>query len=169
MNKKLHKCLNDHLALEFDAAHKYFAMSVWFDSQDLTGFAGWLRQQSDEEVQHARRIINHLLERDQAVQLPAITKPPARWASAEKAVEAVMASEKKVTKAIGALYDQAAATNDRAALIMLQWFVEEQIEEENLVRGILGRLRLAGSEGVGLLMVDQEVGSGKLTPEPGAE
>ena len=167
MNEELHRRLNEHLALEFNAAHKYHAMSVWFETNDLMGFSGWLKQQSAEEMDHAQRIINHLVERDLVVQFPAISQPPAEWDSAQVAVEAVLESERTVTRAIEELYDLAIQHNDRAATILLQWFVTEQIEEENLVRGILGRLRLAGSEGLGLLMVDQEVGSGKLTPEEG--
>ena len=72
-----------------------------------------------------------------------------------------------VTRAIEQLYDFAEKCNDRAAVMMLQWFISEQVEEENLMRGILGRLRLAGAEGSGLLLVDQEVGTGKLQPAAG--
>jgi ferritin len=169
MDKKLHQRLNEHLALEFGAAHKYLAMSIWCEANDLLGFAGWLRQQSAEETDHANRIINHLMERDLHVQLPALEQPPSEWSSALEAVEAVLESEKTVTAAINELYDLAEKSGDRATSIMLQWFVNEQVEEENLVRGILGRLRLAGSDGLGLLMVDQEVASGKLTPEHDAE
>lgn len=163
MHKELQDRINQHLALEFGAAHMYHAMAVWFESHDLTGFAGWLRQQSAEEMDHAQRFINHLLERDVEVRFPAIEQPPSSWESAREAVEAVLESEQKVTAAIEALYDLATKQNDRGALILLQWFISEQLEEENLVRGILGRLALAGSEGLGLLMVDQEVGAGKLT------
>jgi ferritin len=167
MNQELHKRLNDHLALEFGAAHKYHAMAVWFETVDLMGFSAWLKQQSAEEMDHAQRFVNHLVERDLSVQFPGIAQPPAAWDSAEAAVEAVLESEQTVTRAIEGLYDLAIQHNDRAATILLQWFITEQMEEENLVRGILGRLRLAGSEGLGLLMVDQEVGSGKLTPSGG--
>ena len=165
MNEALHQRLNQHLALEFGAAHKYMAMAFWFEANDLTGFTKWLHQQSLEETEHAKRIIGHLLERDLAVQLPAIAEPPATWESPIAAVEAVLESEQVVTRAIDELYDLARECGDRPAEIMLQWFINEQMEEENLVRGVLGRLRLAGNEGLGLLLVDQEVESGKLTPE----
>ncbi len=167
MDSTLHQRLNDHLALEFGAAHKYLAMSIWFEANDLLGFSRWLRQQSAEETAHAERFIRHLMDRDLDVQLPEIERPPASWDSAEAAVGAVLESEQAVTRAIEELYDLADKTGDRATSILLQWFITEQVEEENLVRGILGRLKLAGSGGAGLLMVDQEVGSGKLTPENG--
>ncbi len=158
MDKRLHKRLNDHLALEFGAAHKYLAMALWCEGHDLAGFGVWLRKQSTEEYGHALRIVNHLVERDLLVQLPAIEQPRSTFASARAVVEAVLESERNVTRAIESLYELAEKTNDRPAMFMLQWFVTEQVEEEKLVRGILGRLKLAGAEGVGLLLVDQEVG-----------
>jgi ferritin len=168
MDQTLHRRLNQHLALEFGAAHKYLAMAVWFESQDLKGFASWLRTQSQEELGHAHRFIGHLVDRDLEVALPAIEQPPSAWKSAQAAVKDVLSSEQKVTAAIEALYDLALKAKDRPAQILLQWFVNEQVEEEHLVNRILGRLRLAGSDGLGLLLVDQEVGQGKMKADEAA-
>lgn len=158
MEKELHHRLNEHLELEFGAAHSYLAMSLWFEQRNLPGFAAWLRRQSAEETGHAHRFIRHLVERDLNVELPPVPKPPSDWKSPRAAVESVLASEEKVTRSIDGLYDLAEKVNDRAARNLLQWFVDEQVEEENTVRTILGRLELAGDEGLGLLLVDQEVG-----------
>ena len=84
---------------------------------------------------------------------------------AEKAVEAVLASEQAVTRSIEGLYDLAEKAGDRAAILLLQWFVQEQMEEENVVRTLLGRLKLAGDTGLGLLLIDQELAKGSV---PGA-
>ena len=165
MDKNLHQGLNDHLALEFGAAHQYLALAIWSEQSDLPGFSTWLRQQSQDELTHAHRIIDHLLERDLEVELPAIERPESEWANAEKAVEAVLASEQAVTRSIEGLYDLAEKAGDRAAILLLQWFVQEQMEEENVVRTLLGRLKLAGDTGLGLLLIDQELAKGSV---PGA-
>jgi ferritin len=159
MDKELHQRLNEHLQLEFGAAHSYLAMSLWFEERNLPGFAGWMRRQSQEETVHAHRFIQHLVERDLKVELPAVPKPPSEWKSPRAAVESVLAAEQSVTSSINALYDLAEKVSDRAARNLLQWFIDEQVEEENTVRHILGRLELAGDEGLGLLLVDQEVGT----------
>ena len=162
MDAELHKSLNEHLSLEFEAFHRYHALAIWFDLNDLPGFASWMRQQSNDELGHAKRIIDHLLERDLTVELPKLAKPPTEWASAVEAVQSVMASEKEVTGSINRLYSIADKTGDRPAQILLQWFVNEQVEEENVVRALLGRLKLAGSSGVGLILVDQELAAGTV-------
>jgi ferritin len=162
MDAELHKSLNEHLSLEFEAFHRYHALAIWFELNDLPGFATWMRQQSNDELGHAKRIIDHLLERDLAVELPKLAKPPTKWSSAVEAVEGVMNSEQNVTASINRLYSMAEKTSDRPATIMLQWFVNEQVEEENIVRALLGRLKLAGGSGVGLLLVDQELSGGRV-------
>lgn len=167
MNEELHQRLNEHLQLEFGAAHSYLAMSLWFEARNLPGFAGWLRRQSVEETEHAHRFINHLMERDLRVELPAVPQPSSEWKSPRAAVEAVLAGEERVTESINSLYDLAEKVGDRAARNLLQWFVDEQVEEENTVRSLLGRLELAGDEGLGLLLVDQEVGKG-APAQPGS-
>ena len=87
MNEDLLSGLNDHLALEFGAAHQYLSLSIWCELNDLPGFASWLKVQSQDELAHAHRIIDHLLERDLAVALPAIPQPKSEWPSALPAVE----------------------------------------------------------------------------------
>ena len=79
MTKDLLKGLNEHLKLEFRASHEYLAMSIWLSEHDLPGFAAWMRKQSSDELLHAQRIIDHLVERDQEVVLPAIAAPPMTW------------------------------------------------------------------------------------------
>ena len=158
--------LNEHLVLEYGAWHKYLSMSLWAEMNDLPGFAAWLKKQADDELTHAQRIVDHLVERDQQAIIPPISSER-NWKSPTEVVEQVLAGEQKVTASIHALYDRAEKANDRAAMIMLQWFINEQVEEENAARAILGRLRLAGDAGVGLMLVDQELGQGQLAAENG--
>ena len=158
--------LNEHLKLEFRAAHEYLAMSIWLSEHDLPGFARWMRQQSSDELMHAQRIIDHLVERDQKVTLPAVAAPPSAWSSALELCEHVLRNEQEVTRSINELYAAAEKTKDRGAVILLQWFVTEQMEEEAAARAVLGRIRLAGNSGIGLLMIDQEMATGRLPGMP---
>jgi ferritin len=162
MNPDLLRGLNEHLKLEFRAFHEYLAMSIWLAEHDLPGFATWMRKQSADELMHAQRIIDHLVERDEKVMLPAIDAPPTSWPSAEALCEHVLRNEQEVTEAINDLYAMAEKIKDRPAIVMLQWFVTEQMEEEAAARALLGRIRLAGNSGVGLLMIDQELASGRV-------
>ncbi len=165
MNEELRRGLNDHLALEFGASHHYLALAIWFELNDLPGFGTWLRQQSQDEVSHAHRIIDHLLERDIPVALPGIEQPHNEWDSPEAAIATVLESEQRVTRSIEALYDLADKTGDRGAILLLQWFIQEQMEEENVARALIGRLKLVGDSGLGLLLIDQELAKGAV---PGA-
>lgn len=165
MDQTLHDRLNAHLQLEFEAAHRYLSMALWLERIDLPGFGAWLRGQSADELAHAHRIIDHLADRDLLVKIPAIPAQPTEWASPEAAVAAILESEQHVTHAIEELYDLAESLHDRAASIMLQWFINEQVEEENVARTLLGRLRLIKGDGVGMLMIDQELATGTV---PGA-
>lgn len=166
MNTALLKGLNQHLSLEFRAAHEYLAMSVWLNANDLPGFAQWMKQQSTDELTHAQRIIDHLTERDQKVALPGIDAPPSTWKSPEALVSHVLRNEQEVTASINNLFALAEKAKDRPAMVMLQWFVSEQLEEEGAARALLGRIRLAGNTGVGLLMIDQELMTGKVPGMP---
>lgn len=165
MNADLLKGLNEHLELEFRASHEYLSMSIWLAEHDLPGFARWMRQQSADELLHAQRIIDHLVERDQKVVLPAVAAPPSGWKSAETLCDHVLKNELAVTASINSLCAMAEQTQDRPSTVMLQWFVNEQMEEEAAARAVLGRIRLAGNTGVGLLMIDQELAAGRI---PGA-
>jgi ferritin len=166
MNTQLLKGLNEHLKLEFRAAHEYLAMSIWLKANDLPGFSTWMKKQAGDEQLHAQRIIDHLIDRDQKVALPGLPAPPSAWKSAEAVCAHVLRNEQEVTASINELYALAEKAKDRPAMVMLQWFVTEQTEEEASARAVLGRIRLAGNSGVGLLMIDQELASGTVPGMP---
>jgi ferritin len=141
-------------------------MSIWLAEHDLPGFSSWMRKQSGDELLHAQKIIDHLVERDQKVVLPAIAAPPLQWKSAEELCAHILENEREVTASINNLYAMAEKAKDRPGVIMLQWFVTEQMEEEAAARAVLGRIRLAGNTGVGLLMIDQELAGGSVPGMP---
>ena len=165
MNATLLNGMNDHLKLEFKASHEYLAMSVWLAGHDLPGFASWMRKQSTDELLHAQKFVDHMLERDQTIELPAVAKPPMTWESVEALCTHVLANEQAVTASINELFALAETSKDRPAVILLQWFVNEQMEEEAAARALLGRIRLGGT-GVGLLMIDQELAKGAVPGMP---
>jgi len=166
---KILTALNDHVSLEFNAWYQYSAMALWLELNDLPGCASFMKQQAAEEMEHAHRIIQHLTDRDVTPRLPAIAAPTANYDSVKQVFEMVLAAEREVTRSIHALHVLASDEDDQPARIMLEWFITEQVEEENMARSILGRIRLAGETGPGLLLVDQELGSGSvpgITPAP---
>jgi ferritin len=165
MNATLLNGMNDHLKLEFKASHEYLAMSVWLAGHDLPGFASWMRKQANDELLHAQKFVDHMLERDQPIELPAVAKPPMSWDSVEALCTHVLANEQAVTSSINELFALAETSKDRPAVILLQWFVNEQMEEEAAARALLGRIRLGGT-GVGLLMIDQELAKGTVPGMP---
>ena len=167
MDAKLLTGMNEHLKLEFKASHEYLAMSVWLAAHDLPGFSKWMRRQAADELLHAQKFIDHLVERDQEVLLPAVAAPPMSWTSAETLCTHVLENERAVTASINGLYALAETSRDRPAIVLLQWFVNEQMEEEAAARAILGRIRLGGT-GVGLLMIDQELAKGTVPGLPEA-
>ena len=156
--KKILSALNDHLQLELRAWYEYTGMALWLEMHDLPGCAGFLKQQAAEELAHAQKIIHHLLDRDVLPVLPPIDKAETEYASVKSLFEAVLAAEQEVTASIEKLYHLADTEDDQPARLLLEWFINEQVEEEAMARGILGRIRLAGDSGAGLLMVDQELG-----------
>jgi len=162
MKTEIVDALNAHLRLELRAWYEYSAMALWFQRTDLPGFAAFMERQAAEELAHAHRVIDHLTDRDQTAVLPALDRPKGEYESARDAFEHVLAAEREVTVSVQSLYRVAEESDDQASRIMIEWFINEQVEEENLARSLLGRLRLAGDTGPGLLLVDQELGKGEL-------
>ena len=151
--------INDQIAKEFYAAYLYLAMAAYCDAESLPGFAHWMRMQYDEELGHALRLFDFLLERGERVQLKAIEKPPLEFGSPLEVVKATLIHEKKVTASINKLYETAVKEKDYPAQLMLQWFINEQVEEERSVGDIIAQLEMAGDSGPALLMMDRQLGS----------
>jgi ferritin len=117
-----------------------------------------MRKQSKEETEHALKLFNFLLDRGERVQLQAIDQPPNAFRSPLDTFERALEHEKEITSRIHALYDLSVQESDYPAQVMLSWFVEEQVEEEKAATEVVERLRMAGEEGVALLLLDKELG-----------
>ncbi len=162
--------LNKQVNAEFYASYLYLSAAAWFESKSLGGFAGWMKAQTGEELGHAMRFFNHIVERGGTVTLTALDGPPAEFESALGAFEAAYGHEQKVTAMINDLVDLAIAERDHAANAMLQWFVTEQVEEEEQTSSAVERLKLADNNPNALLMLDTEFGARVFTlPLTGGE
>lgn len=166
MNKKVEKALNDQIRWELYSAYLYLSMSSWYESIGLRGFANWERVQAQEERDHAMKIFDYVISRGGRVKLQAIDAPDTEWKSPLDAFRFSYAHEQKVTGLINALVDLSFEEKDHATYSMLQWFVNEQIEEESNASEIVNKLELIEKETGGsmLYMLDKELGTRIYTP-----
>lgn len=158
--KPLHDALNAQLQMELQAHYNYLGMSAHFEDSPYAGFAKWMRLQAAEEYGHAMRVYDYLSERNAAIVLLPIEAP--KTGSGKTPLEVFQTSlkqEQSVTKAINALYELALKEKEYNTLQFLDWFLKEQVEEENAVTDIIDRLTLAGDNPGALLRLDDEAGS----------
>ena len=164
IGKKMEKALNGQLNAEMYSAYLYLSMAAYFESIDLPGFANWMRVQFQEEQFHAMKLFNYLLERGGKVTLDAIEAPPTEWDGPLNVIEETLKHEQKVTGLINDLVYLARGERDNAAEIFLQWFVHEQVEEEDNVGTLLGQLKLVKDNPHALFMIDRELAQRVFTP-----
>lgn len=157
INEKMQNAINEQIQAEFQSAYIYLAMSAYCESQNLPGFAHWLKKQYEEETGHANKLLSYLLERGGSVQLKTIDAPEADYGSPIEVFEKVLAHEQHVTALINKLYEVALAEKDYAAQIFLQWFIEEQVEEEASASEVLEKLKMIGERAGGILYLDKEL------------
>jgi len=159
LSQKMQDALNEQINAEMYSSYLYLSMSAYFDSQNLKGCAQWMLVQSQEETVHAMKLFNYVQERGGRVTLKAIDAPATEWDSVLAAFEGAYAHEQKVTALINDLVTLAQAEKDYAANAMLQWFVEEQVEEEASVDEVVQKLKLVADAPGGLFMIDRELGA----------
>lgn len=168
LSKKLQDAINNQIKWELYSEYLYLSMAAYCKTQGLDGFANWFMIQTQEEHFHAMKFFNFVNEKGGAVLLKAIDGPPVKFKSIKEVFEKSLAHEKVVTGKINKLMDLAIKENDHAVKGFLQWFVDEQVEEEASFDKIVSELRLVGGDGRGMLMLDRELGSRVFTP-PAAE
>ena len=158
LNERLLGLFDDQIELEFYSAHAYLSIAAYFEDLNLPGFVNWSKIQFQEEISHAMKFFDFVHDRGNRVTLHGISKPPADWASPIDAMQQALQHERKVTAAIHDLYEAAVQENDRASQVLLQWFIEEQVEEEKMVEEIVDHLRIVGGDGTGLIVIDARLG-----------
>lgn len=155
LSKTMQEALNGQIQKEFASSYLYLAMAAYCETQNLPGFATWLKVQAQEEWGHGMKIYEFILDRGGTVSLQAIEQPPVEFGTPVDVFKAVLKHEQKITAAINDLYSLAAKENDYASQIMLQWFITEQVEEEKTASDILALLKMAGEH---VVVLDHRLG-----------
>jgi ferritin len=157
-SKKLQDAMNEQIKKELYSGYLYLAMSAHFEASNLPGFASWMRLQAAEEQEHALKFFDFINERGGRVELQAIDQPPVDFEGPLAVFQTTLEHEKKVTSLINGLYELALAEKDYPAQVMLQWFIDEQVEEEANATQIVETLKMVGEKGQALVMLDRQLG-----------
>lgn len=165
MDEKLLNAMIEHMNAEFESYYLYLSMAGYFEDQSWPGFAQWMHLQAEEERMHAMKFYNHILENGHFPKLLAIIEPKSDWGAPLEVFQASLDHEKLITSKIHALYDKAVEVNHRTSYPFLDWFISEQLEEEDTVGAIVDRMARVADSPQGLMMLDSELGARK----PGAE
>jgi ferritin len=168
LKQKIQDAINKQINEELYSAYIYLSMSGYFENEDLPGFAQWMYAQYQEEIEHAMRFYRYLHDRGGRLHLQAIKEPPKEWDSPLDAFKTALEHEQYITGCIDDLVDLAESEQDRATFNMLQWYVDEQVEEEASAGEIVAKLERVGDSGNGLLMLDRELGQ-RQAPGTGDE
>ncbi|WKD60525.1 putative ferritin-1 [Corynebacterium ciconiae DSM 44920] len=150
---------NDQVTAEIEASMIYLQLSYELENKGLTGMAAWMRAHSTEEMEHAERFSTHLLNRDVVPQINTVSVPEMKVVQPIDAFKLALEHEKKVSEMIRDLVRAADEVSDFDSRPMLNWFLDEQIEEEATVAEIIDRLAVAGEDGAGILRIDAELNS----------
>lgn len=156
---KLADAFNDQVTMEIEAAVVYRQLAIEMDVQDLPGISGWFLAQSAEELVHAQKFTDHMTDRGACPKIETIKAPGLEINSVLEAFEASLAHEQKVSESIRNLYRMSQQDGDIDSIPLLNWFISEQLEEEASVSEIIGRVKLIGEDGNGLLRLDAELGA----------
>ena len=167
LNPKVQDAINEQINAELYSAYLYLSMAQYFEAEGLAGFANWFKIQFQEEQAHATIFMNYVNQRGGRVMLKAIDAVPTTWDSPMEVFRATLEHEQKVTALINSLYTLAMQEEDYATRDRLNWFVGEQVEEEDNCRALIDKLRLIGDNGMGLYMLNTELAARTYTtPSP---
>lgn len=157
ISSQMQQALIEQLNKEFYSAYLYLSMSAHCHQMDLNGAAHWFMIQYQEEVDHGTKIFNYLIDQGADVELESIDKPTKSFGNLIETFQASLAHEQKMSSNLNDISDMALKEKDHATYNLLQWFVTEQVEEEASVNEIISKLKIVGSDGYGLLMIDNEL------------
>lgn len=161
LSSGIETALNQQINLEFESSYLYQSMASYFDKEGFSGFASWMKLQAKEELAHMEKIYSYVYDRGSSVILDAIQKPKHDWSSVLEVVKDAYKHEQYITKNIHSVLEAAIKESDHGTVHFLQWFVEEQVEEEAATRTILEKLEFVGGNHAAMIMMDREVGSRK--------
>ncbi len=159
LDQDMQDAINTQIRNEYYSSYLYLSMSAYCESRNFPGFASWLRRQSEEELVHAMKLFDYMLDRGGRVVLESIDRPPSEFGTLLEVFEELFEHEREVTGMINSLYDLALSQNDHATAVALHWFIEEQVEEEKSAEEVVEKLKLAADNGAALMILDAELGS----------
>lgn len=159
IDSDIQDAINTQIRNEYYSSYLYLSMSTYCESKNFSGFASWLRKQSEEELGHALKFLDYLIDRGGRVILESIEQPASEFGTFLEMFEEVLEHEREVTGMINNIYDLATSKNDQATLVMLHWFIEEQVEEEKSAEEVVEQLKLAEDNAAALLILDRELAS----------
>ena len=166
LSSEMYQALNGHLNKELFSANLYLNMSAAAAGLGFKGSATWFMVQYQEEMVHFMKFYTYVNSQGAQAAVTAMPAPAASFSSLLDMFERTFAHEQSITKWLNELLDLAAGEKDHATQIFLQWFVTEQVEEEENDREIIAKLKLIGDNGQGLLMLDNELATRVFTPPP---
>lgn len=158
LSEKMEKALNRQIADEAYASQLYLSMATWCGHSGLSGAAKFFFLQAEEERQHMLKIVNHAMEVEGRVIVLDLSKPPSDFDSLKGVIEKALDHEQSVTASINGLVEASLAEKDYATFNFLQWFVDEQVEEEQSFKSLQDTFDLVGTDGHGVYMVDKKMG-----------
>ena len=159
LNEPMQKAINAQINNELFSMYSYLSMSAYCEHKQFRGCAHWMRMQSTEEHGHAMRLYDFLIARQGRVKLAPIAEPQFEFASLPDVFQKAFEQEQAVTKQINGLYEMAFNEKAFAALVELEWFINEQVEEEKTARDIVYKFQLVKDDPAALLDLDRELGS----------
>jgi ferritin len=159
MSQTVQDAINRQINAEMSASYSYLAMSAWCARSNFTGSARWLRIQSQEEHGHAMKLLDFMLARNARPDLMKLEQPRSDYKSLSEIFETAYEQEQAVSAQIDALYELVFREKTYPAVVQLEWFLNEQVEEEKTCREIVAKLRMVGSDPAGLLEIDNSLGS----------
>ena len=163
VSKKMETAFNEQINREMYSAYLYMAMSADSTSKGLKGFANWFMVQYHEEMLHAMKMYEYVLRQSNIVQLKALSQPPSTFESAMDMFQQTLKHEQYITQCINDLTNLAVAEKDHASQTFLQWYVSEQVEEEENDNDVIAQLKLIGADTAGLFMLDKDMAARMLT------
>lgn len=159
LDSDMQDAINTQIRNEYYSSYLYLSMSAYCESRNFPGCASWLRRQSEEELVHAMKLFDYMVDRGARVVLESIDQPPSEFGTLLEVFEEVLEHEREVTGMINSLYDLAVSQNDHATAVSLHWFIEEQVEEEKSAEEVVEKLKLASDNGAALMILDADLGS----------
>jgi ferritin len=166
LGKAVEDAMNEQIKNEFYSAYQYLSMAAYCESENLPGFAQWMRTQAQEETEHAMKFYNFILDRNGRVVLQGIESPLVEFGSPLEVFERALEHEQKVTAMIDELYALSVTENDYASQTFLQWFVTEQVEEEKNAGDVVDTLKMIGDKSEALFLLDRELGQRRPEEQP---